>query len=162
MKYLIPLLFFLSLDVYACKFGSFVSPFEITNEKATPPSLPNFTVHEIIRGKDGGRGSCSDAGFITLKDNLNHQGKVGFKFELHNSSFEDDLFYKKEALIPSSSKFIADGLYRFIWFDGLSDDQEAFDIVVKIVGVSQSGEESKPQFLRVVHNGTVKPWWKFW
>jgi len=162
MKYCITLLLLLSSYSQACSYGRSFSDFIVTNEKSLSPNQPNLSVHEIVRGKAGGGiGSCGDAGFVILKMNNDTGDSVGYIFELHEGEFEDDLFMEKNPIIPASH-FLDEGLFHFIWLDGRSDDQEPFNIVVKIVAMSKSGQLSEPQFLTVNHQGTKSPWWKIW
>lgn len=115
----------------------------------------------IRRGTDDGNfASTSDAGILTLELENPPAKKQGYKFEIIEGNFEDRLF-TGEAVTPS--EYVENRKdFSFIWLDGSSYEQEAFNIKVKIIGVSASGAESEPQFLKVKHDGIKKPWWRIW
>lgn len=73
----------------------------------------------------------------------------------------------EDALLPSGPvqatlRYSKKGLYRFVWLDGSTLEQEPINVVIKIRAVSKTGQYSKPQLLSVKHAGVKKPWWRLW
>lgn len=155
IKVIAVILSLLSFNVLGCSFNRNFVDFVVSQEKHVEASKPNFEVASIHRGTDDGNGaSCSDAGIINLKikdDSLQNQGYI---FEIVQGVFEGNPF-RKEAIFPDKL-WHNKKLYRFIWFDGNSVEQEPFNIMVKIVSVSISGHKSEPQFLEIRHLGVKK------
>ena len=145
----------------ACSFAPAFDDFVISQSTLVVASKPNFSVASIHRGTDdGNNGSCSDAGFIELKLGTTPINEQGYIFEIVKGEFEDQLF-NESPVVPS--KFMDDNkLYSFLWLDGSNEEQEAINITVKIIAVSQSGDLSEPQLLEITHPGVKKPWWKVW
>ena len=114
--------------------------FEPSSTEKIQPIKPTFVVNHIGRGEDdGNHGSCSDAGVISLKSNETLPLKQGYIFEIVEGEFEDSLFDETPVII---NDLIEDKrTYSFIWFDGNSDEQEPFNIKVKIIAVSNSGHK---------------------
>jgi hypothetical protein len=161
MKLLIVFLVFISSPVIAGSFRPMLEEFQITTEEGAVAIKPDFIVASIHRGFDDGNStSTSDAGIITFQLGTIPPQKQGYIFEIVEGEFEDRLFYEAPV---TPTRFVKNkGSFTFIWLDGDSDEQEAFKIRVKIVGVSKSGTLSEPQFLEVSHPGIQKPWWKLW
>ncbi|MCV6620423.1 MAG: hypothetical protein OIF51_01565 [Cellvibrionaceae bacterium] len=145
----------------ACSFAQMLQDFEVKEGIGKPPQKPGFIVHKIHRGTDDGEfSSCSDAGIITLKLSAPQTESVGYIFEIVEGEFEDQLFLGNP--VEATSRFKKDGLYKFIWLDGSSVEQEPINITVKIEAVTTTGQRSEPQLLNVLHPGVKKPWWKIW
>ena len=150
-----------SVNVFACSFMQMLQPFEVVDGSGAAPDNPSFSVKKVHRGKDDGNfASCSDAGIITLKLDPEQNAGMGYIFEIVEGEFEDQLFTGEP--ITATEHYAKDGLYKFLWLDGSSDEQEPINIVVKIQAVSKTGEKSSPQLLNVSHPGVKKPWWKVW
>ena len=145
----------------ACSFAPAFDEFVISQSTVVVASQPNFSVASIHRGTDdGNHGSCSDAGFIELKLKTTPTNEQGYIFKIVEGKFEDQLF-NESPVVPS--KFMDDNkLYSFLWLDGSNEEQEPINITVEIIAVSQSGDKSKPQLLKITHPGVKKPWWKVW
>lgn len=152
--------FFLSSVLSAGSFVPLLDEFEVNGSVKTVPTAPKFSVREIHRGTDGNFGSTSDAGVLVLVNELGPTPNQGYYFSIVKGHFEDALFTKK----PVTPTEFADNAatFTFIWLDGASKEQEAFNITVKIVAVSKSGKLSEPQLIEITHQGVQKPWWKFW
>lgn len=135
--------------------------FQVTTEEGVQAVKPDFFVKYIRRGSDdGNHASTSDAGIITFQLGTITSREQGYIFEIIEGAFEDQLF--REAPVTPTQYAENKGSFTFIWLDGSSDKQEAFQFKVKIVGVSKSGALSEPQLLEVSHPGIKKPWWKLW
>ena len=160
-RVLVLILSLFSFETLACSMMPTSKYFEVTGQGTTEPVTPAFELDRVQRGTDdGNHGSCSDAGTIILKLKNMPNIEQGYIFELVDSTFEDILFSNKAITLAD---FLVDkDKYYFVWFDGNSEEQEAFDITIKITAVSRSGVKSDPQYLKVAHPGVEKPWWKFW
>jgi hypothetical protein len=158
------LVLFLSLvsfNALACSMIPTSKYFEVTGNGTTESVKPVFEVEGVHRGTDdGNHGSCSDAGSIVLKLKNIPTIEQGYISELVEGTFEDTLFSDKAITLVD---FLEEkDKYYFVWFDGNSEEQEAFDIKIKLTAVSESGINSEPQYLNVSHPGVQKPWWKVW
>lgn len=160
-RFLLLLLNILAFEVTACSFVPAFDDFVISENSSDEVTKPSFKVDSIHRGTDdGNHGSCSDAGSIVLKLKNIPTIEQGYIFELVEGTFEDTLFSDKAITLAD---FLEEkDKYYFVWFDGNSEEQEAFDIKIKITAVSESGIKSEPQYLNVSHPGVQKPWWKVW
>ncbi|WP_394495886.1 hypothetical protein [Shewanella sp. ENK2] len=161
MRFAILSLLFVSSLSYSGSFIPLLDTFVVDSKEIIAAEKPTFVVKTIQRGTDDGNSySTSDAGILTLKLQNMPAKKQGYKFEVSEGYFEDSLF-TGEVVTPS--EYVENKKdFSFIWFDGNSYEQEAFNIKVKIIGVSASGAESEPQFLTVKHDGIKKPWWRIW
>lgn len=161
MRRIFALIILLNTNALACSFAPSLISFEQSSEQNIEPIKPSFKVLNISRGEDdGNHGSCSDAGHIALQLESLPKVEQGYRFEIIEGEFEDNLFLDIP-VVPSS--YVEDKRnYYFTWFDGSSNEQEPFDITVKVIAVSKSGKESEAQLLRITHPGVNKPWWKFW
>jgi len=161
VRLLITALILVSSSVMAGGFKRMLEDFEITTEENIQALKPDFFVKYIRRGSDDGNfASTSDAGIITFQLATIPSQEQGYTFEIVEGEFEDQLFHEGPVTQTKFSK--NKGSFTFIWLDGSSDEQEAFKIKVKIVGVSKSGSRSEPQLIEVSHPGIKKPWWKLW
>ncbi|WP_157960519.1 hypothetical protein [Marinimicrobium alkaliphilum] len=149
----------MSSPALACSFARTLEDFEIEVSESIEPKSTKFEVTEIVRGQnDGDPYSCSDAGVIILKA-IEMPPDTGFIFKLVKGEFEDMLF-EEEPVVPSG--FVNPNEFVFIWLDGSSYEQEAFDIEVQITPVSRSGTRGEPTYLNISHPGRERPWWRFW
>ncbi|WP_105168164.1 hypothetical protein [Pseudoalteromonas sp. T1lg23B] len=160
-RILVLILSLITFDALACSMMPTSKYFEVTGKGTTEPVKPVFEVDGVHRGTDdGNHGSCSDAGSIVLKLKNVPTIEQGYIFELIEGTFEDTLFSDKAITLAD---FLEEkDKYYFVWFDGNSEEQEVFDIKIKITAVSESGIKSEPQYLNVSHPGVQKPWWKVW
>ncbi|RRS06942.1 hypothetical protein EAG18_19350 [Pseudoalteromonas sp. J010] len=160
-RILVLILSLISFDALACSMMPTSKYFEVTGNGTTEPVKPVFEVDGVHRGTDdGNHGSCSDVGSIVLKLKNIPTIEQGYIFELVEGTFEDTLFSDKAITLAD---FLEEkDEYYFVWFDGNSEEQEAFDIKIKITAVSESGIKSEPQYLKVSHPGVQKLWWKVW
>ncbi|MCG7530873.1 hypothetical protein MHM98_05815 [Psychrobium sp. MM17-31] len=139
----------------ACSFMSIYTKLDI--ESYTGPAVkavsPNFKVESIKRGSDDGNfASCSDAGVLKLRNSNHSSDQQGYVFEVVEGAYKEPIF-SGDILFPD--KLWHDkSLYKIIWFDGNTNEQEPFNILVKITAVSISGDKSEPQYLAIKHSGT--------
>ncbi|MDO6613311.1 hypothetical protein Q4601_18000 [Shewanella sp. 1_MG-2023] len=146
---------------FAGSFAQMLTGFESNSEEKVDAVKPNFIVQSIRRGTDDGNfASTSDAGLVTLQLTSLPENPQGYTFEIVEGKFEDQLF-TGEPVTPA--KNVRDKReFTFIWLDGSSQEQEPFNVKVKITGISDSGSESEPQYLVLSHPGVKKSWWKIW
>ncbi|WP_153916572.1 hypothetical protein [Shewanella sp. TC10] len=146
---------------FAGSFAQMLTGFEKNSEEKVDAVKPNFIVQSIRRGTDDGNfASTSDAGLVTLQLTRLPEKPQGYTFEIVEGKFEDQLF-TGEPVTPA--KNVRDKReFTFIWLDGRSQEQEPFNVKVKITGISASGSESEPQYLVLSHPGVKKSWWKIW
>ncbi|OBT09585.1 hypothetical protein A9267_20780 [Shewanella sp. UCD-FRSSP16_17] len=158
---LVLILSLFTFEALACSMMPTSKYFDITGKDTIEPVTPVFELDGVHRGTDdGNHGSCSDAGSIILKLKNIPNIEQGYIFEIVEGTFEDTLFTDKAITLAD---FLEEkDKYFFVWFDGNSEEQEAFDIRIKITAVSESGIKSEPQYLNVSHPGVQKPWWKVW
>ncbi len=150
-----------SPGLFACSFVEATAEFQVTpGEVSVTPTSPKFEVVHIGRGRKGQPGSCFDAGVLILENQSPHSETTGYRFSIVDGHFEDGLFPEYPLITVNGTPHPR--RYQFVWLDGDVDNQEPFDIVVGIVGVSLSGLESEAQLLRVSHGGRKKRWWQFW
>src|SRR5690606_7593869 len=124
----------ISSSVLAGSFVRLLEDFQVTTKEEVQAVKPDFYVKYIRRGSDDGNfASTSDAGIITFQLGTMPLQEQRYTFEIVEGTFEDQLFHK----VPVTPTEHAgnEGSFTFIWFDGRSDEQEAFHIKVKIVGV---------------------------
>ena len=151
----------LSSTVFACEMPIYITEFKINNKvKSQPPIQPNFKLVNIIRAVRAD--TCRfGIGEIELKLQTYSKNKQGYIFEVVKGKLDGPFTKFKEGSAVVSSIYDKSD-YHLEWKDGNKNSQEPFDIVLKITGISISGKKSKPQYLRVSHNGIKVPWWNIW
>lgn len=121
--------------------------------KSHPLAIPYASVESIKRGyDDGNRGSCSDAGIITIKFKNENPAKVtGYKLKIVSGTFENHVIPDYE--VTPSRYNINENSMSFVWLDGSYNNQEQIDFVLQIIAVSPEGGESEPYHLKIQHAG---------
>jgi len=136
----------------------YISKFVINKIIQSPPPVkPDFKLVKIIRAVRAD--SCRfGIGEIELKLKVIPKTQQGYIFEIVKGSLDGQFVFGNTAV----SNIFNRSQYPLEWKDGNTNTQEPFNIVLKITGVSHSGQKSAPQFLKISHNGVKIPWWNIW
>lgn len=142
----------------ACSFrpGYAVAPpaFGWTAPKGPRPPEPIASVVSLKRGyDDGNRGSCSDAGILTIGVKPGQDTK-GYLLKLIKGKFPDQVEFPDYYIWPIHIK---GGLgFFFVWLDWSYRTKSAkpINVLISVTQINWNGRLSKPRILHVVDPGS--------
>jgi len=142
----------------ACEMPVYISKFKINHKiKSLPPIKPDFKLVNIIRAVRAD--TCRfGIGEIELELKTTPKNMQGYSFEVIKGKLDGGFTFGSVPVgnLWNKSK------YPLEWKDGNTNIQEPFNVVLKITGISRSGQKSSPQFLKISHGGVKIPWWNIW
>ena len=149
-------LFVYASNAYPCSLATMTERFTLNSElETTTPLKPSFRVSMLSRGVKSGT-SCSGLASLRLMPQKLPIQEQGYIFEVVKGKYR--IFHEEGPIRTTKThrllaeKFKKMDVNEFIFFF-FEKTNKPIDVILKITAVSKSGEKSKPQLLKIQHEG---------